>query len=66
MESNNVNLQDQARDLLQNLDSRLSASAYDVAWVARIRSEGGELLWPEMTEWLLDHQWEDGSWGDLP
>jgi len=59
-----VDLESQARQLVQNLDGSLSTSAYDVAWMARVPadSEGGA-RWPELVTWLLYHQWPDGSWG---
>jgi halimadienyl-diphosphate synthase len=54
----------QARQLVQNLDGHLSTSAYDVAWLAQLPGdEGNGLRWPELIDWLLRHQWPDGSWG---
>ncbi len=53
----------QARDLVQNLNNRLSPSAYDIAWMARVRADDGGPRWPDLIDWLLEHQWPDGSWG---
>ena len=55
-------LEDRARKLACNLQGRLGASAYDVAWLARL-SDGASVRWPQLTDWLLDNQWLDGSWG---
>lgn len=53
-----------ARELIQNLDNRLSPSAYDTAWMARVRDDSGEKArWPDLVDWLLANQHEDGSWG---
>lgn len=52
-----------ARELVQNLNNRLSPSAYDIAWMARVRAEDGGPRWPDLIDWLLEHQWPDGSWG---
>ena len=50
--------------LVQKLNGRLGDSAYDVAWMARLPAEGGDgARWPELVEWLIEHQWPDGSWG---
>lgn len=60
----------EARRLLASLDSGvMSASAYDTAWVARLRkpNDPEEPLFPETFDWLLRHQRPDGSWGaDIP
>jgi halimadienyl-diphosphate synthase len=59
-------LLEEARKLLASLDSgAMSPSAYDTAWVARLRRPDvpDEPLFPEAFDWLLRHQHEDGSWG---
>ncbi len=54
----------EARDLVRNLSGRLSPSPYDIAWLARLKtSPGGEPRWPDLIEWLLANQYEDGHWG---
>jgi hypothetical protein len=53
----------QARALIRDLDGRMNASAYDIAWMARVPGSGGGARWPDLVDWLLDHQWPDGSWG---
>jgi ent-copalyl diphosphate synthase len=54
----------QARQLVQTLDGHLSTSAYDAAWMARLPADGTDgARWPELVDWLLRHQWPDGSWG---
>ncbi len=50
--------------LIQNLGERMDPSAYDIAWLARLRTlANGEARWPELIDWLLDYQQSDGSWG---
>jgi halimadienyl-diphosphate synthase len=59
-----MDLKAQARELVSNLGGRMNASPYDIAWLARLPSEDGEGgRWPDLTDWLLEHQWPDGSWG---
>ena len=54
----------QARALVKGLDGRMNASPYDTAWLARLPSDHtGEARWPDLVDWLLEHQWLDGSWG---
>lgn len=54
----------QARQLVQNLNGCLSVSAYDVAWMARLPADGEDgARWPDLIDWLIEHQWPDGSWG---
>ena len=54
----------EARELVQNLSGRLSPSPYDIAWLARLKtSPKGEARWPDLMEWLLNNQYEDGHWG---
>jgi halimadienyl-diphosphate synthase len=48
---------------------RMSAVAYDTAWVAMVRDphDPHELAFPRSFEWLLRHQATDGSWsGPFP
>jgi halimadienyl-diphosphate synthase len=55
-----------AKELVQNLDGRIGPSPYDIAWMARVpASDGQGPRWPELTDWLLEHQWLDGSWGSI-
>lgn len=57
---------DEARALLRGLGrGSMSPSAYDTAWVARLRDPGDRrrLLFPEAVAWLLAHQHADGAWG---
>jgi halimadienyl-diphosphate synthase len=41
----------------------MGPSPYDIAWLARLRYSGDGLRWPKLTDWLLAHQHQDGSWG---
>ena len=42
----------------------MNASPYDIAWLARMPSDNHSgARWPDLLEWLLEHQWMDGSWG---
>lgn len=55
---------EEARELVQNLDQRMGPSPYDISWLARLRNPGnGSARWPNLIEWLLEHQHPDGSWG---
>jgi len=55
---------EEARALVQKLNQRMGPSAYDIAWLARLRSSSdGDAIWPDMIEWLLENQHPDGSWG---
>jgi len=59
-----VDYRKEARELVHNLDQRMSPSTYDIAWLARLRdTENGEARWPDMIDWLLATQHQDGSWG---
>jgi len=62
-----LNLKDEAKVLvqdLQKLDGRMGPSPYDTAWMARVPSDNGSgARWPELIDWLIGHQWPDGSWG---
>lgn len=54
---------EEAQALVRNLHQRMSPSAYDIAWLARLRGEQGGLRWPYLISWLLENQHGDGSWG---
>lgn len=54
---------EEARELVRNLDQRMGPSPYDIAWMARLRTEDGEPRWPDLVDWLLENQHPDGSWG---
>lgn len=43
-------------------DDSVASGAYPTARVARLRT-GRVPLFPEAADWLLAHQWPDGSWG---
>jgi len=46
------------------MGGHLGPSSYDVAWMARVPADdGGTARWPELVDWLVEHQWLDGSWG---
>jgi halimadienyl-diphosphate synthase len=57
------------RTLLQLTESteryqgKMSGVAYDTAWVARITDQRGKPLFPRCSQWLLENQYPDGSWG---
>ena len=54
----------EARTLVRNLDNRMGPSAYDTAWLARVRVPGTpQARWPELLDQLLATQHADGSWG---
>ena len=54
----------EAKTLVRNLDNRLGPSAYDTAWLARVRVPGTKhARWPELLDRLLATQHPDGSWG---
>jgi halimadienyl-diphosphate synthase len=57
-----VNFRQEARDLVLNLNQRMSPSPYDIAWLARLR-KGDQPRWPHLVQWLIDNQYSDGSWG---
>lgn len=59
-----MDLEAEARELVQNLGGRLGPSPYDIAWMARVPADGGGVVrWPDLVDWLIEHQWSDGSWG---
>lgn len=42
----------------------MGSSPYDVAWMARVTDgHGSDTRWPKLVDWLIEHQWLDGSWG---
>ncbi len=59
-----MDLKARARTLVSELGGRMNASPYDTAWLARLPSDDGAgARWPDLLDWLLEHQWPDGSWG---
>lgn len=59
-----MDLKAQAGHLVRNLSGRMNPSPYDIAWLARLPAHGGrDERWPDLVDWLLEHQWPDGSWG---
>jgi halimadienyl-diphosphate synthase len=59
-----MNYVQEAKELVRNLNQRMSPSAYDIAWMARLRtSANGGARWPDLIEWLLENQYPDGNWG---
>ncbi|XP_057873494.2 bifunctional levopimaradiene synthase, chloroplastic isoform X2 [Cryptomeria japonica] len=47
-------------------DGKISSSAYDTAWVARVPAIDGsaEPQFPQLVDWILENQLPDGSWGE--
>lgn len=59
-----MDYKEEAKRLVRGLDQRMAPSAYDTAWLARLRTScGHEPVWPDAIEWLLENQHPDGSWG---
>ena len=58
-----MDYKNEARELVCNLQQRMGPSAYDIGWMARLRAPDGGPRWPDLIDWLLDHQYSDGSWG---
>jgi halimadienyl-diphosphate synthase len=58
-----MNYVEEAKELVRNLDQRMGPSPYDIAWMARLRTEDSEPRWPDLINWLVEHQHPDGSWG---
>lgn len=58
-----MNIEEEVRKLLEEIGSgKMSSTAYDTAWVARL----GEVDWElsnQALNWLCEHQLSDGSWG---
>ncbi|GAA0563930.1 terpene synthase family protein [Chitinophaga japonensis] len=55
------------KDTLRNLENgAMPPAAYDTAWVARISSDEdpAQPMFPQCLQWLLQHQHNDGSWGN--
>ncbi|CAI9781171.1 unnamed protein product [Fraxinus pennsylvanica] len=48
-------------------DGEISVSAYDTAWVALVEDIGGSGApqFPSSLDWIVNHQLDDGSWGDM-
>jgi halimadienyl-diphosphate synthase len=44
-------------------EGKMNGVAYDTAWVARLKDQQGNPLFPECIRWLLENQHADGSWG---
>ena len=56
-------LNKKASELLNNIGrSDMLTTAYDTAWVARLREIEPDLSLPAI-EWLCENQLPDGSWG---
>jgi halimadienyl-diphosphate synthase len=65
-EGNMIDLKRDARELLGELDqAAMSNTAYDTAWVARVREGNGSSApaFPELLGWLRRNQHPNGSWG---
>jgi len=59
-----MDIKAEAKKLVRNLAGRIGPSAYDIAWMARLPADNGDgRRWPELIDWLVEHQWPDGSWG---
>jgi len=59
-----MDLRAHAWQLVRGLAGHIGTSPYDVAWMARIPADGGAgARWPDLVDWLVEHQWPDGSWG---
>ncbi len=41
----------------------VSESAYDIAWVSRVSTDGETPLFPSTLYWIVENQRDDGSWG---
>lgn len=52
-----------AKDLVRNLNQKMNPSHYDMAWMAQLRDADGRPRWPDLIDWLIEHQHPDGSWG---
>ena len=59
-----MNLETQIRELIKGLRGHMGPSPYDIAWMARVPTGTGDgARWPDLINWLIEHQWSDGSWG---
>ncbi|KAL2535654.1 Ent-copalyl diphosphate synthase [Forsythia ovata] len=66
---------DRIRELVESIrwmlcsmeDGEISVSAYDTAWVALVEDIGGSGApqFPSSLDWIVNHQLNDGSWGDM-
>ncbi|CAO2839441.1 unnamed protein product [Amaranthus hypochondriacus] len=53
------------REILKCMnDGDISISPYDTAWVALVKDNNGNPLFPSSLQWIIDNQHLDGSWGD--
>jgi halimadienyl-diphosphate synthase len=58
-----MNITSEIKDLIQQIGpGRMSSTAYDTAWVARLGEVDSELS-NDALAWLCEHQLSDGSWG---
>lgn len=58
-----MNVASEIKDLIQKIGpGRMSSTAYDTAWAARLDSIDSELS-NNALAWLCEHQLPDGSWG---
>jgi halimadienyl-diphosphate synthase len=54
----------EAQNLIGSLHQAMSPSPYDIAWMARVPGdEPDQARWPDLLDWLIEHQHPDGSWG---
>lgn len=61
-----MHLEEEARQLVQSLSGRMGPSPYDIAWMARVPADSGDgVRWPDLLDWLIEHQWPDDSWGGV-
>ncbi len=58
-----MDFQEQAKNIIHNLDQKMSPSLYDAAWLLRFKTREGRPYKPDYLEWLLERQHADGSWG---
>lgn len=59
-----MDLNHRIHELLGGLQETIGPSPYDIAWVAQVPDKGTEApRWPNLINWLIEHQWLDGSWG---
>nr|UNZ93487.1 kolavenyl diphosphate synthase [Salvia splendens] len=68
VESEKIRLIERIRSMLQDMDNdgQISVSPYDTAWVALVEDIDGSggPQFPTSLEWISNHQYDDGSWGD--
>ncbi|MBU7013888.1 MAG: hypothetical protein HXS52_07560 [Theionarchaea archaeon] len=53
----------QSTEIVKHDGGKMSSSAYDTAWVARVTDQQGTSVFPECVQWILENQKQDGSWG---